>query len=204
MTAVATGRPSTVAVIRTQPLPRLAVSSLSCQSPLAQANVPPASAAAASASGVQAASRCVTSAGAAMVAGVCATPSGVVTSSLSRIVRPARAVRAGNESSSGRRQVPVSAGAGVSWTTVTWNVALASLPAASVAVQVTVVVPTGNDDPLAGSQATVGEGSVSSVTVGSVQETVAASPVVVAPMYPGTPWRTGSVVSAGGGGTTFM
>ena len=44
----------------------------------------------------------------------------------------------------------------VSRTTVTVNVQVALFPKASVAVQVTVVVPTGNGDPDAGTQTTLG------------------------------------------------
>ena len=50
--------------------------------------------------------------------------------------------------------------------TTTVNVRSALLPAASLPVQVTVVLPTGNVEPEAGVQATVGAGSSSSVTVG--------------------------------------
>jgi hypothetical protein len=53
-------------------------------------------------------------------------------------------------------------------TTVTWKVPGALvLPALSLAVQLTVVVPTGKVLPEAGAQVTVGLGSTESVTVGS-------------------------------------
>ena len=51
--------------------------------------------------------------------------------------------------------------------TVTVNVRLAVLPEASVAEQVTVVVPTGNVDPEAGEQTSVGVGSAASLALAS-------------------------------------
>jgi hypothetical protein len=51
--------------------------------------------------------------------------------------------------------------------TVTRKVPLATLPSASVAVQVTVVVPTGKSEPDAGVQATAGLGSWASLAVGA-------------------------------------
>ncbi len=87
--------------------------------------------------------------------------------------------------------------------TVTSKVALAALPDASVAVHVTVVVPTGNTEPDAGSHATTGAGSVSSTAVGSDQETVAPAALVASTeIADGTPDSTGGVVSAAGGSTT--
>ena len=47
--------------------------------------------------------------------------------------------------------------------TVTVNEPLALLPEASVAVQVTIVVPSGKVEPDAGEQVTAGEGSTASV-----------------------------------------
>ena len=53
--------------------------------------------------------------------------------------------------------------------TSTENEALTSLPLSSVAVQVTVVWPTGIWLPLAGTHATVGSGSTTSVAVGGAK-----------------------------------
>ena len=87
--------------------------------------------------------------------------------------------------------------------TVTSNVADAALPDASVAVQVTVVVPTGNTEPDAGSHATTGPGSTSSTAVGSTHVTTApAASSASTEMPDGTPESTGGVVSAAGGSTT--
>src|SRR5438445_6762343 len=69
--------------------------------------------------------------------------------------------------------------------TVTLNAQVLVLPAASVAVQITVVVPTGNNVPLGGLHATVAPGQLS-VTVGA-KATVA----------PHTPGSVPVVISAG-------
>ena len=53
-----------------------------------------------------------------------------------------------------------------------------TFPAASVGVQVTVVVPTGKDDPEGGTQLTVAPGQLSA-TVGAVKLTVIAAPPTV-------------------------
>src|SRR5258706_1313283 len=58
-------------------------------------------------------------------------------------------------------------------TTTTLNVQVAGLPLASLAVIVTVLVPTGNSEPEAGSAVTEGEGSQLSAAVGSVNVTIA-------------------------------
>ena len=58
-------------------------------------------------------------------------------------------------------------GGGSSAETVTRNVTWVPFPAASVAVQVTVVSPTGKTLPEAGTHTTVGVGSAASVTTGS-------------------------------------
>jgi hypothetical protein len=70
-----------------------------------------------------------------------------------------------------------------------------ALPLASVAVQVTRVVPTGKAEPEAGAQPTATGPSWTSAAVGSVQLTVAPEPVVVADWSPGTPLSCGPVVS---------
>src|SRR5215204_1289210 len=54
---------------------------------------------------------------------------------------------------------------GGTWSTWTWNELEVWLPAASEAVQVTVVSPTANVVPLAGRQLTVGSSSTTSVAV---------------------------------------
>ena len=116
------------------------------------------------------------------------------------MLRPERPVSAGTPASSGFAQVPVSVGAAS--VTVTLKVPDELLPVASVAVQVTVVVPRSKAEPLGGVQPTVGAGSTSSVAVGSVQVTTVLAPVVVVAMSPGRPWISGAVVSTGGSGTT--
>ena len=82
---------------------------------------------------------------------------------------------------------------GVVSSTVTFWVAVAELPAASVAVQVTVVVPIGK--PCAGASLLMaGLGSVSSVAVAVPKATVVNVPVASAVTGPGTE-ITGGVVS---------
>src|SRR3954447_27059086 len=73
-----------------------------------------------------------------------------------------------------------------------------TLPLASLAVQVTVVVPTANLEPEAGSQVTTGFGSSLSVAVGFVKlTTVPVGSVVATSMSAGTSLpRTGATVSA--------
>jgi hypothetical protein len=79
---------------------------------------------------------------------------------------------------------------------VTRNVSDALLPASSVAVQRTVVVPTGNVLPLAGEHETPTLPLTASVAVGDGQKTAAPSAfAVVTDLSPGTLYRTGSVVS---------
>jgi hypothetical protein len=86
-------------------------------------------------------------------------------------------------------------GATVSRTT-TENESVALLLLASVAVQVTCVVPMANVVPLAGVQDTLGDGSTASVAVGVENETVApALDVASAVCVPGTLFIVGAVVS---------
>ena len=68
---------------------------------------------------------------------------------------------------------------------------------ASVAVHVTVVVPTGNSEPDAGLQLTVGLGSLLSVAVAENVTIAPAELVACVVMSPGTV-RVGAVVSGGG------
>jgi hypothetical protein len=85
---------------------------------------------------------------------------------------------------------------GVVSTTVTVNEACAVLPRVSVAVQFTVVVPSGNVDPDAGVQLTGRGPSTRSVAVGLVYETAAPlAPVASFVMFAGTPEIVGGVVS---------
>jgi hypothetical protein len=55
--------------------------------------------------------------------------------------------------------------------TVTSKLHVEEFPASSVAVPVTVVVPTGNKEPLGGDAVTVGTGVTASVAVGAAYET---------------------------------
>ena len=87
---------------------------------------------------------------------------------------------------------------GTSRRTTTLNVFGAEvLPLASLATQVTVVVPTANLEPEAGSQVTTGFGSSLSVAVGSVYVTVVpVASVVAVAMSAGTAPSVGATVSA--------
>src|SRR5262245_16605937 len=79
-------------------------------------------------------------------------------------VRPSLKLKLSSVLMGGRTQaVP----AGVENVTVTWNVALAGFPAASAALQVTVVVPGWNSDPEAGVQLTSTGPSTASTAVGA-------------------------------------
>jgi hypothetical protein len=78
--------------------------------------------------------------------------------------------------------------------TVTLNVAVAVLPAVSVAVQVTVVSPIGKVLPEAGSQVTWGLGSALSVAETSKDTTAPAGSEVTVVMSPGT-WSSGGIES---------
>src|SRR5438309_2163823 len=67
---------------------------------------------------------------------------------------------------------------------------------ASVAVQVTVVVPSGNVEPDADEHITTGAASTASVAVGCAYVTTAPAALVASTVTSeGTPWRTGGVVS---------
>ena len=131
-----------------------------------------------------------------MSAGPCAWPP-ALTVSLSGIV-PTDASDERRHAGVERLRPGAGEASGAASVTVTSNVADAPLPVASVAVQVTVVVPRSNAEPLGGVQPTVGAGSTSSVAVGSVQVTTALAPVVVVAMSAGMPWSSGAVVSTGG------
>ena len=92
--------------------------------------------------------------------------------------------------------VAVGVGVGVAACTVTENVARPVLPAASVAEQVTLVVPIGNLEPEAGLQVTATLPLTASDAVGGVYVTVAPSgPVAVVVTLAGTLLRAGGVVS---------
>ncbi len=78
--------------------------------------------------------------------------------------------------------------------TVTVKLAVPVLPAASVAVQLTVVGPTGNRDPEAGTQAGVRAPSTSSVALAVNVTTAPVGPVAGTVMSAGTV-TTGGVVS---------
>ena len=79
--------------------------------------------------------------------------------------------------------------------TVTVKVLAAEvLPAASFAVQLTVVVPSGKVEPEAGEHVTVGEGSMTSVAVAVNETTAPDAPVASTVLFPGTV-SIGAVVS---------
>src|SRR5262245_60667488 len=84
---------------------------------------------------------------------------------------------------------------GVVSLTVTWNVAVAVFPAASLAVQLTVVVPSGNSEPDAGVQLTATGPSTLSVAVTVYPTCAPPGSVASAVMSAGTV-ITGGVVSA--------
>ena len=85
---------------------------------------------------------------------------------------------------------------GVVSETVTVKLPLAEvLPAASFAVQLTVVVPSGKVEPEAGEHVTVGEGSMASVAVAVNVTTAPDALVAAAVMFPGTVQLPARVVS---------
>ena len=93
------------------------------------------------------------------------------------------------------------------FTTVTVKTHVAMLPLASVALYVTVVVPTGKHEPIpkpaVGAEVTVTEGVVQlSAAVGAVHEALAQLPVVVKFMLVGQFVNVGAVASVAQGSTT--
>ena len=86
-------------------------------------------------------------------------------------------------------------GAVVSCTVTTKVVGALALPAASVAVQVTVVAPGGKSEPLGGTHATVGAGSAASEAVGSGKLTVVPLGALCSTVRSGAAPRVGAIVS---------